>query len=150
MCEHIVVCSQILKNDYINIMRPRQQNCPRFADDTYKCIFFNEIYEFRLRLHWSLFLVFKLTISYHWPRQWLDLDQETSDYPNQWWLIDWRIYASLGLNELKQCNRFPYPDGVSIEGLWSVDGVHYFHKPECTLRCHSDLMEWYWSGTGMA
>ena len=44
----------------------------------------------------------------------------------------------------------PYPDGVVIECLWSVDGVHYFHRPECTLRCHSDLMEWYWSGIGVA
>ena len=46
-------------------------------------------------------------------------------------------------------NGFPYPDGVAIECLWSVDGVHYFHRPECTLRCHSDLMEWYWSGIGV-
>ena len=43
----------------------------------------------------------------------------------------------------------PYPDGVAIECLWSVDGVHYFHRPECTLRCHSNLMEWYWSGIGV-
>ena len=44
----------------------------------------------------------------------------------------------------------PYPDGVAIELLWSVDGVYYFHRPECTLQCHSDLMEWYWSGIGVA
>ena len=43
---------------------------------------------------------------------------------------------------------YPYPDGVAIECLWSVDGVHYFHRPECTLRCHSNLMECYWSGIG--
>ena len=47
-------------------------------------------------------------------------------------------------------HHFPYPDGVAIECLWSVDGVHYFHRPECTLRCHSNLMEWYWSGIGVA
>ena len=44
----------------------------------------------------------------------------------------------------------PYPNGVAIEWLWSVDGVHYFHRPECTLQCHSDLMEWYCSGIGVA
>ena len=49
----------------------------------------------------------------------------------------------------KSC-PFPYPDGVAIECLWSVDGVHYFHRLECTLRCHSNLMEWYWSGIGVA
>ena len=43
-----------------------------------------------------------------------------------------------------------YPDGVAIERLWSVDGVYYFHRPECRLQCHSDLMEWYWSGIGVA
>ena len=43
----------------------------------------------------------------------------------------------------------PYPDGVAIEWLWSVDGVYYFHRPEYTLQCHSDLMEWYWSGIGV-
>ena len=41
----------------------------------------------------------------------------------------------------------PYPDGVAIECLWSVDGVYYFHSPECTLRCHSDLMEWHRSAS---
>ena len=40
----------------------------------------------------------------------------------------------------------PYPDGVAIECLWSVDGVYYFHRPECALQYHSDLMEWYWCG----
>ena len=45
--------------------------------------------------------------------------------------------------------NFPYPDGVAIEWLWSVDGVYYFHRPGCTLQCHSDLMEWYWSGIGV-
>ena len=27
-------------------------------------------------------------------------------YLNQWWLVSWRIYASLGLNELSLCNSF--------------------------------------------
>ena len=59
-----------------------------------------KIYEFRLKFHWSLFLGAQLTIYQHWFRKWLATDQATSHYLNQWWLIYWRIYTSLGLNEL--------------------------------------------------
>ena len=34
-----------------------------------------------------------------WPRD-IGTDQATSHYLNQWWLVYWRIYASLVLNEL--------------------------------------------------
>ena len=44
--------------------------------------------EFWLNFHWSLFLRVQLTMA-------------TSHYLNQWWLVYWCIYASLGLNELK-------------------------------------------------
>ena len=62
-----------------------------------------KMYEFRIKFHWSLFLWFQLTIYQHWFRYWLGAIQATSHYLNQWWLIDWRIYASLGLNELMAC-----------------------------------------------
>ena len=45
-----------------------------------------KIFEFRLRFRWSLFLGYELTIFQHL---------------NLWWLVYWRIYASLGLNGLK-------------------------------------------------
>ena len=64
-----------------------------------------EMYEFRLGFHWSLFLRVQLTIIHHWFRQWLGAGQATSHCLNQWWLVYWRIYASLGLNEL--INRCP-------------------------------------------
>ena len=57
--------------------------------------------EFRIKFHWSLFIRVQLTISQHWFRWWLGADQATSHYLNQWWLDYRRIYASLGLNELK-------------------------------------------------
>ena len=60
-----------------------------------------KMYEFRLTLHWSLFLGVQLTIFQHWLRWWLGADQATSHYLNQWWLDYRRIYASLGLNEFK-------------------------------------------------
>ena len=60
-----------------------------------------KMYKFRLRFHWSLFPRVKLTIFQHWFRLWLGADQATSHFLNQWWLVYWRIYASLGLNELR-------------------------------------------------
>ena len=48
-----------------------------------------KMYELRLIFHWILFLRVSLTIFQH-----------SSHYLNQWWLLHWRIYASLGLNEL--------------------------------------------------
>ena len=60
--------------------------------------------EFRFRFHWSLFLRVQLTIFQHWFRQWLGAGQATSLYLNPWWLVYWGIYASLGLNELRQNN----------------------------------------------
>ena len=62
-----------------------------------------KILEFRLRFHWSLFLWVQLTIIQHWLRWWLGAVHSTSQYLNQWWLVYWRIYASLGLNELMSC-----------------------------------------------
>ena len=58
------------------------------------------MYKFQLRFHWSLFTRVPLTIYQHWLRQWLGADQVTSHCLKQWWLFYWRIYASLGLNEL--------------------------------------------------
>ena len=59
-----------------------------------------EMFEFRLKFHWSLFLRVKLTIFQHWFRIWRGAVQATSHYRNQWWLDYRRIYASLGLYEL--------------------------------------------------
>ena len=58
-----------------------------------------KICEFRLRFHWSLFRGVHLTISQHWFRWWLGAGKATSHYMNQWWVVYWRIYASLGPNE---------------------------------------------------
>ena len=62
-----------------------------------------KMYEFRLGFHWHLFLWFELKIFQHWFRQWLGADQATSHYLNQWWVVCWRIYALLGINELNKC-----------------------------------------------
>ena len=54
-----------------------------------------------LNFHWNIFATVQLTIIQHWFRLWLGAGQATSHYLNQWWLVYWRIYASLGLNELR-------------------------------------------------
>ena len=43
--------------DEFNTLRPRQ-NGRHFPDDSFKWIFVNEMYEYRLTFHWSLFLWF--------------------------------------------------------------------------------------------
>ena len=44
-----------------------------------------KMYEFRLKFHWSFFLMVQLTIYQHWFRYWWLADQETSHYLNQSW-----------------------------------------------------------------
>ena len=48
----------------------------------------------------SVSLRVQMTIFHYWFRSWLGADQATSHYLNQWRLVHWRIYASLGLNGL--------------------------------------------------
>ena len=57
-------------------------------------------FEFRLSVHWKLFPGVQLTLFQHCFRWWLGAGQATSHYLKQWWLVYWRIYASIGLNEL--------------------------------------------------
>ena len=45
--------------------------------------------------------MFKFWVRFHWSScQWIGAGQATSHYLNQWWLVYWHIYASLGLNVL--------------------------------------------------
>ena len=53
--------------------------------------------------HVNLILWFKWTIFQYRFRKWLGADQARSHFLNQWWLIYWSIYASLGPNESKRC-----------------------------------------------
>ena len=60
-----------------------------------------KIVVFWLNFHWNMFPRVQLTIIQHWFRYWLGAVQATSHYLNQWWLVYWRIYASLGLSVLR-------------------------------------------------
>ena len=44
-----------------------------------------EMFEFRLKFHWNLFLRVQLIILQHWFRKWLGAEPATSHYLNQWW-----------------------------------------------------------------
>ena len=63
-----------------------------------------KIYKFRLKFHWCLFLRVQLTISQLWFRKWVGAYQTTSHYLNQW-----RIYASLGFEELTKFSMLRVP-----------------------------------------
>ena len=86
---------------------PQWSRHPRFSFSTTRTTFcrrhfsrafpWMKIFEFPLKFHWSLFLWARLTMSQHWLGAWT----APSHYLNQWWLVYWRIHASLGLNELR-------------------------------------------------
>ena len=59
-----------------------------------------KMYELRQKFHRSLFPRVQFTVFQHWFRQWLGADQAANHCLNQFLLIYWRIYASLGLNDL--------------------------------------------------
>ena len=71
-CSALSTCSSL---------RPRQ-NGHHFADDIFKCIFLNK----NLGISLKVSLKFVPTVRSH--------------YMNQWLLVNWRIYAPLGLNDL--------------------------------------------------
>ena len=113
-----------------NTLRPRQMAA--ISQITFSNEFsWMRMHKFRLLFHWRLFLRFELTIFQHWFRKCLGAGQATSHYLNQWWLVNWCIYASLGLNELKkysinawclyiniECRQRHLVDQVLLERCW--------------------------------
>ena len=95
----VSIKSDPVRVDSINTLRP-WQNGRHFADDIFKCIFFNENSWISNKMSmnyvcWSLIdNMAALVQIMAWRRR--------GDKPNlnQWLLIYWRIHASLGLNEL--------------------------------------------------
>ena len=88
-----------LGHGWVNTLRPRQ-NGRHFADDTFKSIFLNK--NIRISIKISLKFVLKVPI-YNIPAlvqimAW----RRPGDKPlsEKWWSVYWRLYASLGLNEL--------------------------------------------------
>ena len=67
---------------------------------------------------------------------WLGANQATRHYLNQWWVVCWRIYASLGLNELNK---------TLLLGIWIMQTFgncfYYFHCG--SDRRHVGWVFWY-------
>ena len=92
-----------------------------------------KMFDFGLNFHWRLFLRVRvqLTIFQHWVRSWLGAFQATRHYLNQWWLVYWRIYASLGFNALNICCL------KKFGAFWNIDFSNCIHKQSVEFYCPS-------------
>ena len=127
----------------LKILRPRQ-NERHFADDILST--WTKMFALRLTFHWRLFRRVHLTIFQHWFRKWLGVDQATSHYLNQWWLVYWRIYASLGLNELKlhmKCKFIKMPKLISVINLANIECMPYISKSFGLVRVNCSQIVTY-------
>ena len=88
----------LFKPQSVNTLRPGQ-NGRHFPDNIFKCIFSNE--NAWISITFSFKFVPNVRIPAIGSDIWFDADQAASHYLNQWWLVYWRIYVSLGLNELR-------------------------------------------------
>ena len=81
----------IARPQCVNTLRPRQ-NGRHFPDDIFECIFLNE----------NVFISIKISLKFVPKGQINNICcwSAPSHYLNQGWEVYWRIYASLGLNEL--------------------------------------------------
>ena len=93
-----------------------------------------KMYKFWLRFHWNFFPRVQITIFHHCFRWWLGAGQAPSHYLKQWWLVDWRINASLVLNELIR----------DVQPCLGTTGYHTFQQ-----RHNLNAMVWQ-SGQGVS
>ena len=128
-----------------NTLRQRQ-NGRHFAANIFKYIFFNESLQILIQI--SLKFVTKGPINsiQHWFREWLDADQVTSHYLNQWWLVYLCIYmhhlALMSLYEIViqilKCVVLVWKKDVSR--ISQICTCHYIsalkHAQNCNLNCN--------------
>ena len=107
----------------LNAFRPRQ-NGRHFPDDIFKCNFLNENILISIKI--SLKFVLKHLIKHITSLVQIMAWRRPGDKPlsDPWWLVYWRIYASLGLNELKsewvfasQYNACWWPGDARSQGI---------------------------------
>ena len=113
------------KRDMLKLTHWGRTKWPPFSQTNISTDFFRmKMFEFRLRFHWNLFPRPQITIFHHWSRWWLGAGQGTSHYLNQWWLVYWHIYASLGLNQLKYC----IPWDVSAHFMCNLQKIFWWNS----------------------
>ena len=117
-------------------MRPRQ-NGRRFADDTFKRIFLNE--NVRISIKISLKFVPKGPINNNPALVQKMAWRRSGDKPLSEPIVYWRIYASLGLNELRTWKKFssmaawastPQMDRI-ITHHWNYRKVSNIRRTKC-------------------
>ena len=91
-------CDILDLSGYFNTLRPRQ-NGRHFPDHIFKWIFVNE--NVWISINISLKFVPRGPVNNIPTLVQVMADQATSHYLNQWRSVYWRIYASIGLSELK-------------------------------------------------
>ena len=96
-------------SSYLYTLRLRQ-NGRHFADDIFKRIFLNENVWISPKISLSLFLRFEFTKFQHW-------------HLNQWLLVSWHMYASLGLNELIKGHGQSFAQGYKCLPLGLYKGT---------------------------
>ena len=105
----------------VNTLRPRQ-NGRHFPDDSFKWIFLNE--NVWISIEVSLKFVPNGSINNVPALVQIMACRLTGANLNQWWLVHWRIYASLGLNELINVIR-TYSTGY-MSRIWTIY-ITYLH-----------------------
>ena len=131
--------------DMLNTLRPRQ-NGRHFTDDILKCIFLNENISILIKI--SLNFVPKGRINnipslvqimaWCW--------QVTNHYLNQWWLVYWRIYALLGLNELTLLVLRPKYSMWTWSIQWLLMPCLLSHDIDC-MKYGYFCFPWYYIAT---
>ena len=123
----------VTRHQCVSTLRPRQ-NGRHFADDIFKCIFLNENVCISLKI--SLKFVSKVRMN------------NTPAMVQKWLGHYWRIYASLGLNELnttdKKCVYYLEPDIQFIQKIpFVVGSVNVtFEIPQKNICfCHNACFE---------
>ena len=124
----------------LNTLRPRQ-NGRHYPDDIFKCIFLNENAWIPIKI--SLKFVPKGPINKIPALVQIMAWRRSGDKPlsEQWWLVYWRIYASLGLNEL----TFHQPvDSTLPYTLWTVGYRQQVNHQAYHNDGSCQPLEWYW------
>ena len=111
----------------LNTLRPRQIG-RSFPDDIFKCIFLNENVWNSIKI--SLEFVPRDPINNIPALVQIMAWRRPGDKPlsSQWWLLYRRIYASLGLNELRSEMHFERNDGLVVKennSIWPSDAICY-------------------------
>ena len=128
LSEYVSAISQEMLLKGINTLRPRQDR-RHFTDDIFTCDLFNENHFILITFSLKYFRKGPVDNNPALVQIMAWRDEATSHYLNQWWLVYWRIYVSLGFNELTHkmslkntfARLLPYLPWGSVLIWWAID-----------------------------